>query len=336
MKRIFSILVINIFVFTLFLILFDFLYSFKDYSKRINYLESHAKNLNYEKKDIEQIPQFIYTLKHIPFKEFYKKEFINFNDLRRRVDGDKNKPPILIFGDSFAEGAWLEDYQTLNYKLSKLTNRTVFNFGFSGTGPAEMLWQVRNEQLYQYINNNSSLPPDYAIYILIPNHLLRAHWSKFGTVNGDHIPYIGYKKNKDGTNLIEDNNFILNQIARFSIFRKLIEEYTKNQIYKDIDDAIDFVSFHFIKAREELQKRYSDIKFIILKHPQFSNLDLWDMEFFESSIWKELENNGFLIYDLSDWLGVDIINRNYQLPDSHPNENLWSAVSIKLKEDLNL
>ena len=52
--------------------------------------------------------------------------------------------------------------------------------------------------------------------------------------------------------------------------------------------------------------------------------------------WKELEDEGFIIYDLSKKLDTDITTNDYTFPDGHPNTKAWDIVSEKLVKDLNL
>ena len=64
----------------------------------------------------------------------------------------KNKPPIIIFGCSFAHGTiLLNRNQTIGSKLSKITKRPVYNRGIQGGGLADMYWQTTEDDFYKEV-----------------------------------------------------------------------------------------------------------------------------------------------------------------------------------------
>ena len=119
---------INIIVCFLLIIPFDFCLEFIDWFRNEILNISIEELKEYNKHGINLVSPFHYTLKHISFEEYYKNESKNYSDDRRITrSSNHNKGAIIIFGDSFAYGAWLDDNETLNYQLSKLTGRTVYN-----------------------------------------------------------------------------------------------------------------------------------------------------------------------------------------------------------------
>lgn len=96
---------------------------------------------------------------------------------------------------------------------------------------------------------------------------------------------------------------------------------------------------HFIQAKRNLEKHFPGAKFIILKHPQDlidPNNDNIKSQFFNSNLWKELEQEGFIVIDLEEYVGGNLLTKEYLLPDGHPNAKLWEVVSKKLIKDFNM
>ena len=108
----------------------------------------------------------------------------------------------------------MNDNETIEYKLSQLTNRTVYNRGFSGFGLGQMVWQTKQSEFYDDIKE----PVDYVIYIYILDHLRRIYEHKYGHSN----VYLSYEA-KNG-NLIEKNPITL-QLNRFYIISNLFKNF---------------------------------------------------------------------------------------------------------------
>ena len=79
---------------------------------------------------------------------------------------------VVFFGDSFTFGEGVKDDETLPYRTGlKTQNRyQVYNFGFLGYGPHQMLAQLQHELVHQAIRCS----PRYAIYQALPSHVSRA------------------------------------------------------------------------------------------------------------------------------------------------------------------
>jgi|GEM_PF-1301040 len=335
MKKAAVVLFINILLIAVIVIAADLISSYKAYKENVKFVEnsiigSHEKA---GEKD-NYIPRFDWSLKMQPFSKFWNKERKNFNSLRRYIEGsDKNKKSIILFGCSFVEGDFLEPEETFGYKLAKLTGRTVYNRGFSGSGPEVMLWQTRNNKFYDDINKE----PEYAVFVYINDHLRRIYFNTYGL---DLRVYAGYKKN--GNSLIEYVPKDI-QMHRFNFMRKRTEErlYSSNLLKNEYKDKhFNFLKLHLEETRKELQKRYPNIKFIIIKYPQKllrEGMVLDTVKYaFYTDRWKELEDEGFIIYDLDKKLNVDITNDEYSLPDQHPNEKAWDVITEQLVKDFNL
>lgn len=89
---------------------------------------------------------------------------------------------LLFFGDSFTFGEGVQDEETMPYKVGLKTHGDyhVFNFGFLGYGPHQMLAQLQQGLVASAIDCR----PAYAFYLALPDHVSRAAgleaWDQFG------------------------------------------------------------------------------------------------------------------------------------------------------------
>ena len=190
-----------------------------------------------------------------------------------------------------------------------------------------------------------SIQPAYAIYIYIPDHLMRTCRTKYA-ISGKCLDnfYLSYKLKKD--KLIQTTT-IMNYLNYFHIFYDFSEKILcKQEIYAPDDNRnFDFIKAHFVQARSNLQKAYPNLKYVILKYPynydETYNYDKTEYEYanmstYASERWKELEELGFIILDVKTLTGIDVNNPKYQLPDGHPNGDAWEEITPKVIEALNL
>lgn len=345
MKKIF-IIFLNLTILCFIFIIFDYCLAKKDYmnsmKSRHEDMKKHIDNNNIKL----ELEPFCYTLKLRPFSSFWYEHLHNndFESPRRITVSNKpynsadggNKPSVILFGCSFVESSFLQDNETFGYKLSQKTNRTVYNRGFSGFGISQMVWQTKENAFYENINSE----PEYAIYVYILDHLRRIYESKYGHIN----VYLSYEPqiNNNETYLIEKNPLSL-QFNRFYTIRYIMKNFifTKYLSEANNDKNFDLIKLYFKEARRELQKRYPNIKFIILKHPSglkgISPNEIYSLGYsYTTPRWKELEDDGFIIYDLKDRLNIDITEDKYTFPDGHPNIKAWDIITDKLTKDLNM
>ena len=102
----------------------------------------------------------------VHFDELYNT--LTSQDYFRNTIKETNKRPILIFGCSFGYGYLLEENQSFGYKLSNLTNRSVFNHSISSQGINYVPHILENYNLEEKIKN-----PEYIIFVFIQNHAYR-------------------------------------------------------------------------------------------------------------------------------------------------------------------
>lgn len=269
-----------------------------------------------------KIDPFEYSLKMVYFGDYYK-SFAR--DKKRKEFGlQLKKPPILVFGCSYAYGYSLLDKQTFCYKLSLLSKRPVFNRSYSGWGLQQMLYQVRRNDFYKEVKE-----PEYVIYVFMPDHVRRLYFHSLGLSRGGF--YIGYKEKRGR---LEETKPLTLQLSRFYMFKIFQQNFIIDKILmneKNQNKNFDLLKKHFVESKNAIQKKYPKTKFIILKYP-FS-LNMW---YSTNNRWKELEKEGFIVLDLEQLTGRDLTQKKYKLADGHPNEKAWDLIVPKLVEKLNL
>ena len=140
----------------------------------------------YLKSDDEK--PFFYSVKSIKSQDW--DEFYKTAHFKEPIFRNKDLKPIVLFGCSFAFGFGIDDEQTFSYKLSKYTNRTVYNRGLCGGGIQHVLYQLRREDFYKEIPE-----PEYVIYLYISNHIRRMYKYAYNdVVLGGEYNYLKYNK----------------------------------------------------------------------------------------------------------------------------------------------
>lgn len=111
---------INIIIFICIFVFLDFLYSLYCYERLNNNSKKEYQNASKEKIEFYNSyikPKYRYFKGVYNFKKLLK---YNYETMKDTVEGnDKTKGSIIVFGGSFAYGAFLNQKDTLSYKLSK-------------------------------------------------------------------------------------------------------------------------------------------------------------------------------------------------------------------------
>ena len=252
MRKIFVIILFNIIIFFSLFILTDY-----HYAKNVfqDFWNSTEKN-NKVSSQTPSPPKFNYSIKIVPFDKIWYWGFIS--PYRINMEKTSNKPSILVFGCSFAQGTIPENFE---YFLSYKTKRMVYNRGYTGLGIANMYAQVSNPNFYKLLYQKNQ--PEYAIFIFISDHIYRLYSDKYGLKEQIYV--------KDDISPLGEGikTNILRQISRFYSGRRLLENYFfSHQLAKENNDKnFDLMKLYFEKSKEELEKRFPKIKFIIIKYP---------------------------------------------------------------------
>lgn len=128
------------------------------------------------------------VLGYAPFKnisanarKYHGEELVYDVIYRINSDGLRRSPPVkpgrraeclLFFGGSFTIGEGVNDHETLPYRVGAITQGQyrVYNFGFHGYGPHQMLAALESGTVSRIID----CIPKYVIYSALDRHVLRS------------------------------------------------------------------------------------------------------------------------------------------------------------------
>ena len=305
----------------------DFLSALLQYQQYISDYKAELKARgSYTQEELKDPPlRFQYSLRLIPFKKYWydlKKE----DTYKKRIyNKNTKKKSILILGCSFAEGARLKRNENLAYKLSRKLDRRTYNQGYSGFGTSETLFLSRNDDFY----NDIKIEPEYIVYVYLTDHIRRIFADKYGL---DKNVYLSYEE-KDNR-FIEKNPLFL-QLYRLSLLKRLkVKEIYERSINSDYDDYLFNTFKSYIKeVRKNLNNRFPNAKFIIIKYPIKDDEERF---IYTTDRWKELESEGFIVYDVMKETNSDMTSSEYTVFDGHPNEKAWELITNDLIKKLGL
>ncbi len=274
-----------------------------------------------------------------PYRYYLKNPHITFINLDGYFNGKDNiingrKPdgleykkgkPIIIFGDSFAHGQYLNYNQNFSYKLAHKLKRPVYNRAIPGASLQHMYYQVSEENSSFYKDVPIS---DTIFYVMINDHYLRMSiFSDFDVIGGNFYLRYKIKNNK----LVKDNynNIFLNLIKSSYIVRaincKYVDSYIKNP--KNADKLTDLAVKYLVETRNCLEKRWNKkINFIVILYDN-NKID------FEDILKEKLEKNNFTVISTDDLTQEDLNSEKYLMQDNlHPKEAAWNSLLPKILE----
>ena len=206
----------------------------------------------------------------IHFDELYNT--LISQDYCRNTIKETNKRPILIFGCSFGYGYLLEENQSFGYKLSNLTNRSVYNHSMSSQGLNYVPYVWEHYNLEEKIKN-----PEYIIFVFIQNHAYRF----YRQIMDIREPYMEVTYKKQNNDIVETKipyDFIYKSaIMRYINVKSRFSVYSKT----NYDETFDLMKLLFIKAKNIANKKFPNSKFVILNYEESTN----DF-FFNTKRWK--------------------------------------------------
>ena len=259
----------------------------------------------------------------------YKLRYYREN-IYNNMSNQKNQS-IIVFGCSFAAGWLLKDEDVFSNKLSKYTNRNVYNMSLPACGIQHMFHLLKDEIFHKYIYKNEIKTPEYAIYVYIPSHLQRISSITFPSIttsNGDNLIYELNKKK-----LVEKQYFPF--IHKFYLVKKINLLIEKQHPPTDIE--IKYKNFAianelFVESKKILEKHYPNIKFVILKFSSENDFSIYELPF----MWDVLEKEGFIIVDSKDLIGRIYTKEDTAEDNFHPNAQAWEELIPPLVKKLKL
>ena len=305
MKNIFIKILINVLILIILLLFLDFI---AFYLWRASFDKSYKTNLL---KYISSSVEMYRDIGHSPFinKEKLGDVLINSENYRP-VENPDAEPVIVIFGCSFAYGAWLGDDETFSHLLAKETGYKVINRAVGAGSVQHMLYQLENENFYKIIPK-----ADYVIYVYMYDQIKRTylpniHWNRT----------VYYKKTKDNNlNLKKFSiNYANNSIIGY--FAAWICEKFGIASEKDLD----FYFLHITQSIENIKKHWgNDTKVILLYYP-YGNDNKDDEKYV-----YDLEKQGVIVVKTEYFSSNDYVDLKYKISpdDFHPNKLAWEEIT---------
>jgi hypothetical protein len=237
----------------------------------------------------------------------------------------------LFFGDSFTFGEGVQDHEAMPYLVGKLSNYKVYNFGFHGYGPHQMLAALERG----LVEKTVACKPSVAIYQALIIHTARSaglspwdkHGPKYISSNGG-IKYDGHFDDHSPGSQVKD-------ISSLATFVKTIAQA---QIEKSFICKKYFPYNHYIVRDEDIEVFLSLIeasrtKFSSLYPGSAFHIILWDEnpndpQYFR--IHEGLLKKGFNIHIASNMLPRYADQRSsYEISpyDRHPNPLAYTHIA---------
>ncbi len=310
MKKIAKLLLFNVLILIFILLIIELFLAFKEYDKG-----RRCDNNSYKTSELVK-----FTFNHfqnlVDFKYFYDYEAI----LREKSHFNYPKPFIVLMGCSFTHGSTLNDHETFNYVLANYIKHPVYNLGVSSGSTREMLYFLRNKELFKYYTDEKTENIEYIIYTFIPDHLYRMIYD----------PYI-YSPHFEVVNVTSDGN-----LKKHLVYRKLNKTLKKificryieeHKFYKYNNNLLELFNLYISEINDEIKKNYKPAKFVIFIYEDSNKIN-WDL----------YEQQGIKVIKAKDILNVNLQSNEYYISDMdhHPNAKAWQVIVPALAKELNL
>lgn len=241
---------------------------------------------------------------------------------------EKSENCALFFGCSFTFGQGLSDSSTLPFFLNQYSEEKykIFNYGFKGYGPHQMLSTVENRVTEDILGFNKE---KIAIYSFIPHHIHRAAGYSIWDYDGPKYEIIEDRLIKVGTF----------RYLPFEIGKRLIRSYIyKRLFFNKKASRYDFMrTIEIIKKANELLLRQNVVFYVFLwDNPSaiediFQNLNIY--YYFLDEMKKNNIKTFYLHNAISDYTEKKnnyILHHHEQHPNALANAKIANYIYLQL------
>lgn len=253
---------------------------------------------------------------------------------RRRCNSNRTDSPYhaIFLGCSFMWGDGVATDETITCAFQELSDGQfqTYNYSIPGTGPGEMLLQLRHPELFEDIQQKQGI----CVYGIIWDHLRRNTYNPHRAFNGSkqHICF----KLDDSQNLVGPFQFTedqkLHHFSRILEFNYRISPFLRYVIDRTIpspysqEEQLAVVLMMIREMRERYTSMF-DGEFYVMLWPYQKTPEFW------SSLRIQLENDGIPFITIPS--RKDQLQYQHHKYDCHPNEmghswaanNLWQSLS---------
>lgn len=226
-------------------------------------------------------------------------------------------------GCSYTDGFGLEENQTFSYKLSNYTNRTVYNFGQSGTGIQNLYYLLSDENFVKSNPKNT----EYMIFTLIPDHFPRLY--RYRIWFGTHVHTLRYKIKND--KLVEDKlHFRLLHLFFTSV---VVENFISDRKFQNRKNRDKLFLKLFEESDKIIKKELPKTKFVVLYYSDTKK----DLMFLNELALLQKAIPDLTIINLNNYLPELYDVDEYCISDGfHPNEKAWDLIVPFVSQKLQL
>lgn len=243
-------------------------------------------------------------------------------------DNPSPKKPIIISGCSIAYGIFLPFKDTLGYKLSQLTGRTVYNRGMSSTCISHVLYELTKTNIY---DNYPS--PDYFFFIYDPAlHSERVNTLTFNPTS--QIEYLRYKLKNEELKISGYDFVNIPYISSLSLYRHLMFNANVHNVLSNYNKKLTTALFK--ETNKQIHRIFPNTKFIVIIYE--GNMREKDLKNkFYKDIIDEINANGIDSVSVNTLIDDFSNSPEYKEEDNiHPNSAFWNKFSGKLVQKYNL
>jgi lysophospholipase L1-like esterase len=235
--------------------------------------------------------------------------------------GDKADTAILLFGCSFTFGEGLNNEETFAWQLGEILGKRfqVFNCGFGGYGPHQMLALVTSGRLDALMRRYEHV---YAFYLIIPGHAVRciglSPWDQSGPryiLKNGALKHVGtFNETPEYNKLYQADKLF----ARSKVYAHIKEAHRTGRVP---DYAMETLIAITAKSMQELAARYHAHALTIV-WPKFASIE------------PLLRNSGIRTLPLTGAMpDYTSVPEKYAIPgDGHPNALANTRVAEALAE----
>ncbi len=229
----------------------------------------------------------------------------------------------VFFGDSFTFGEGVEDNETMPYQVGLTSNYDVYNFGFHGYGPHQMLAAIE----FGLVEEIVKCRPNMAVFQTFEGHVARsagysswdAHGPKYALTSNGSVAYEG--RFDDGRPIIYN---ALMQIRKSAIYKK----FFKNKFFVKDRDVELFLAI-VEASREGLLEKYPGLKFYVVYWDRDSKTKHSEMII---ERFREINISLHLISDILPDFFRDRDRYRINPRDDHPNSVANRLIATYLAE----